>query len=423
MPTVRTILLYAPSEDGRALASRLAGAEALVTVAETPEQVRVVLDALSPLLFLCDLAAPEAEPLLSAAAAKNATLVVAASTLETRGIATQLVDSDSVTAFIPDLADIDSAADLLPVLETIGAEDSPSLVPSNTVPAWSGSAAFPDPFRKPPSPDPSRYQLLSKTGEGASGEVWRARDMLLDMDVAIKVLREDLSEDTESIQAMKAEARIAMELSHSNVVRLYNLLQFEGRTYLVMEYIEGETIESMLRRYGALDPDLVEGVVASCAEGLDYAHRHGVLHRDLKPANLFLTSENKLKIIDFGVAALLGPVTGAPDEIAGTPQYMSPEQLRGEPLTAASDLYSLGIVAYQMMTGRTPEIGSFDPKHPELFRRGPLVGVAPLVRTVLEGATDSEPERRFPSVHAFSRAFSKALHASRRATPRPQGEA
>ncbi len=418
---VRALLLYAPGEDGRALAGRLAGAEALVAVAETPEQVQRALEALSPLLFLCDLAAPEAEALLAAAAARRATLVVAASTDTTRAIATQLVEGESVAAFIPDLGDIDSTADLRPVLETVGTDPEPP--DAGTPPPWSGSAAFPDPFRKPPSPDPSRYRLLSKTGEGASGEVWRARDLLLDMDVAIKVLREDLSEDSESIQAMKAEARIAMELSHSNLVRLYNLLQLGGRTYLVMEYIEGETIESMLRRYGALDPELVEGVVASCAAGLDYAHRHGVLHRDLKPANLFLTNENKLKIIDFGVAALLGPVTGAADEIAGTPQYMSPEQLRGDPLSPASDLYSLGIVTYQMLTGRTPEVGPFDPAHPERYRRGPLVGVAPLVRTVLEGATDPDPARRFPSVHSFAGAFSQALRSTAPSTPSPQGNA
>lgn len=397
--SMRILLLYVPSPEGRALVGRLQGPDALVVAAATPDQVRQAVARVRPSLFLCDLAAPDAESLLSLVPLT----VLAASTPEAGALASRLVERDAVAAYVPDIADIDSAADLLPVLEEAPASNSP----------WTWSSAFPDISRlKPPSPDPARYRFLEKIGEGASGDVWRARDELLAMDVAIKVLRADLATDSESIQAMKAEARIAMELSHSNLVRLYNFLQKNGRTYLVMEYIKGESFESMIHRYGALDPELVAGVIASCAAGLDYAHRHHVLHRDLKPSNLLFTNDDKLKIIDFGVASLLGPITGAPDEIAGTPQYMSPEQLRCEPIGPASDLYSLGILAYQMLTGRLPEVTPFDPTHPEAYQRGPLVGIPPSLRAVLERATDPDPALRYSTTREFSLAFSAALRES-----------
>ena len=405
MSSFSVILLYTESPIGRALAGRLAVREALPVLASTPEQARRARAALSPDLLLCDLAAPEAEAVLFEDGAVPTTLVVADTSREDSPAATALVEADVVAAFIPDLAAIDSLEDLQPLLDLPRPAVPPPLPPP-----------LPTAEEADPSPDPKRYRILGKIGEGASGEVWRAHDMLLDMDVAIKALRADLASDSESIQAMKAEARIAMELSHSNLVRLYNLLQSGGRTYLVMEYIEGASLESLLRRYGALDPELAIGVVASCAAGLNYAHRHHVLHRDLKPSNLLFTGDDKLKIIDFGVAALLGPADDSSDELAGTPQYMSPEQLRGEPLGPASDMYSLGILAYQMLTGRTPDDSPFDPSHPEDYRRGPLVGVSPEVRAVLERATAADPADRYPSMGAFSTAFARALRATKEPT-------
>ena len=390
MTAFRVLFLYAPAAPCRDLPVRLSAPEWLVAVAATPEQVRHALKTLRPHLLLMDLAASEAGDLLADAVAAGVAVVAAATDPEAERLAASLVEKDAVAAYVPDLGDLDSAEDLVPAL------DAPPPVPS-----------------RPLSPDPDRYVLLEKRGEGSTGEVWRAHDRLLDMDVAIKILRSDLSADSESVAAMKAEARIAMELSHSNLVRLYNLLQAGGRTYLVMEYIEGESVELLIRRHGALDPELVAGVVASCAAGLDYAHRHHVLHRDLKPSNLLLTADDKLRIIDFGLAALVGPATSGADELAGTPPYMSPEQLRGDPLTPASDQYSLGIVAYQMLTGRLPEESApFDPAHPERYVRGPLAGVPPAIRLVLERATAPRPEDRYRSVGAFSSAFVEAIAAS-----------
>lgn len=381
---MRILLLYAPSPKGHALASRLAGKDALILDASTPEQVRLALETLPPTLFLCDLAAPKAMLLLRS----TLRTVLLASTPESAQAVEPLLEDEAVAAYIPDMDEIESLDDLMPVLEgcDLGGE-----------------------WYSPPSPDPLRYTLISKIGEGATGEVWKARDQLLEMDVAIKVLRADLSADSDAVQAMKAEARIAMELSHSNIVRLYNLLQSDGRTYLVMAYLQGESIESMLQRYGALGPELVRGVIASCAAGLNYAHRHKVLHRDLKPSNLLLTNEDKLVIIDFGVASLYSPLHTQQEEIVGTPYYMSPEQLRGDLQGPASDMYSLGMIAYQMLAGKLPDFPPFDPGHPETYLRGPMTGVPEGVRAVLERATEYDPIDRFPSINAFLDAFSCAL--------------
>ncbi len=253
-----------------------------------------------------------------------------------------------------------------------------------------------------------RYLLQSVIGEGATGVVWRARDQLLDLEVAVKILRADISADGQTAEEAKAEARIAMQLAQSNIVRLYNLVQTHHVTALVMEYIEGTDLEGMLREYGRFNPEFVLGVVASCAAALDYAHRHNILHRDLKPANLILTKSDTLKIIDFGVAGLLNQVDSVA-EIAGTPWYMSPEQLVAGHLTPRSDQFSIGILTYQMLTGIVPVEGEFDPEHPEAYRRPPLAGLPEPVLDVLRRATAEKPEDRFPDVSSFSRALRAAI--------------
>lgn len=384
---MRILLLYIPTAEGHALAGRLTGKEALIVEASTPEQVQLALESLPPTLFLCDLAAPKASLLLKS----TLRTVLVASTPATARTAERLLNVESVAAYIPDIREIESFEDLMPLFDEFDQRE--------------------DSWTRPPSPDPLRYTLRTKLGEGATGEVWLARDHLLEMDVAIKVLSADLSADSHAIQAMKAEARIAMELSHSNIVRLYNLLQSDGRTYLVMEYIAGESIEVLLQRYHKLDPELVNGVMASCAAGLNYAHRHGVLHRDLKPSNLIFTTDDKLVIIDFGVASLYSPLPTAEEDIVGTPYYMSPEQLRGDVQGPASDQYSLGIIAYQMLTGALPEFPPFDPAHPELYRHAPLTGVSSAIRIILERATADRPENRYPSLPAFTDALSCAIRA------------
>ena len=397
----RTILLHAPGGAAPGLADRLRDPRAPLVCTATPEQAREAVGRLAPFAVVCDLdAAGEAirDILAALPATSPAPFVFLLGSERAEPLALSLLDSGDAVAFFGDPDDIE---DLDTLLGT-AAEIAPSIDLGDLEPPF-----LPAPPPRPDAP-PERYELRQVLGEGATGLVWRARDHMLDMDVAIKILREDLSHDDEAVRAMKAEARIAMELSHSNIVRLYNLVQLSGRTCLVMEYIDGSSLEELLRRCGRFDPDFVVGVAASCAAGLDYAHRHGVLHRDLKPSNLLLTTRDTIKIIDFGVAGMLGK--GTPDDIVGTPVYMAPEQLRGDPLGPAADLYSLAIVVYQLLTGSVPdEPEPFDPARPQDYRHGPFDGVPDAVRLVLERATAPVPEDRHRTLSEFSESLRDAL--------------
>lgn len=399
MKTSRTILLHAPTPATAGLSGRLRDPRAPLVCTATFGQAREAVAALCPAIVVCDLDAlgDKIRDLLAAIPACDpAPLVFLVGTEAHESLAVSLLDSGDAVAFFEDPDDIRNLDTLLHTAAEIASPvDFATLAP---------------PFAPQPAPGAStdRYELQHVLGEGASGLVWKARDHMLDMDVAIKVLRDDLSQDDDAVRAMKAEARIAMELSQSNIVRLYNLVQLNGRTCLVMEYIDGSSLEDLLRRCGRFDPDFVAGVAASCAAGLDYAHRHGVLHRDLKPSNLLLTTRDTIKIIDFGVAGMLGK--GTPDDIVGTPVYMSPEQLRGETLGPSADLYSLAIVVYQLLTGAVPaEPAPFDPARPWDYQRGPFEGVPDTVRFVLERATAPAPADRYRTLTEFSASLRAAL--------------
>lgn len=259
----------------------------------------------------------------------------------------------------------------------------------------------------------NRYQILEKIGEGGTGVVWHARDLLLDMDVAVKILHPSLAADSEAIAAMKQEACVAMQLAHTCIVRLYNFAHVGNNYFLVMELVKGRTFQSLLREAGSFTPHAVKEIVHVCADALDYAHRHGVLHNDLKPANILLSSDGILKIIDFGVACLVDRQRSA-GEIAGTPQYMSPEQLRGDLLGPQTDIYALGIIAYQLLTGKLPypaDLRFDDFDSIQHIERLPLEGLPPAVTAVLETATAYDAMSRYASVADFARAFVHAYRA------------
>ena len=198
-----------------------------------------------------------------------------------------------------------------------------------------------------------RYQIIELLGKGGMGEVYRANDLTLDQDVALKFLPENMSGNPAMLARFHGEVRIARQVSHPNVCRVYDIGEVEGQLFLSMEYVSGEDLASLLRRIGRLPSDKgVEFARKICA-GLAAAHEKGVLHRDLKPANIMIDSQGRVVIMDFGLAAVTGEVQGI--EIrAGTPMYMSPEQLAGREVTVRSDIYALGLVLYEMFTGRRP---------------------------------------------------------------------
>lgn len=254
-----------------------------------------------------------------------------------------------------------------------------------------------------------RYRLDELIGEGGMGRIYRAHDTLLDMEVAVKLLTHEFSRDEEAIANLKEETRLCMQLLHKHIVRVFNLEKRQDLLLIIMEYVKGESLSKYLTRMPqGLPPDLVLQIVGVMGGALAYAHGKGVLHKDLTPGNVIISDEGVLKLIDFGIAGRLNRQKVASEYIVGTPVYMSPEQLRGEVLDVRADIYSLGILVFQMLTGRLPhaEQASFD----ELAGRPhpPLVGVPPAVAQVLEAATAFDRESRWPSVEGFTAAFQAA---------------
>jgi serine/threonine-protein kinase len=203
------------------------------------------------------------------------------------------------------------------------------------------------------------YVILSTLGAGGMGEVYRARDMRLDREVAIKVLPEHLSDNPEMLSRFEREAKVLAALSHPNILSIHDFGQDRGSTYAVMELLRGETLRELINR-GPVPAARVMEIAARIADGLAAAHANGVVHRDLKPDNVFLTSDGGLKILDFGLArrdrthAPQQSLETEPGTILGTVHYMSPEQLRGDSADARSDLFSFGCILYEMLTQQRP---------------------------------------------------------------------
>ncbi|MGA2736934.1 MAG: serine/threonine-protein kinase [Bryobacteraceae bacterium] len=198
-----------------------------------------------------------------------------------------------------------------------------------------------------------RYQIIGLLGKGGMGEVYRANDLTLDQPVALKFLPQAMARDAGMLARFHNEVRIARQVSHPNVCRVYDLGEVDGQPYLSMEYIDGEDLGSLLRRIGRLPADKALEFARRICAGLAAAHDKGVLHRDLKPSNIMIDSQGRVFITDFGLAAVTGELREAQAR-EGTPAYMSPEQLAGTEVTARSDIYALGLVLYEMFAGKRP---------------------------------------------------------------------
>jgi serine/threonine protein kinase len=197
----------------------------------------------------------------------------------------------------------------------------------------------------------SRYRIISRLGKGGMGEVFRADDIMLGQPVALKFLSESATGNVSLLTRFYDEVRIARQITHANVCRVYDIGEVEGQPYLSMEYIDGEDLGSLLRRIGRLPADKATEFARKMCAGLAAAHKQGVLHRDLKPANVMIDGRGELHIMDFGLAAVATQLEGA-EVRNGTPAYMAPEQLEGREVSAQSDLYALGLIFYEMFTGK-----------------------------------------------------------------------
>lgn len=196
-----------------------------------------------------------------------------------------------------------------------------------------------------------RYRVAGRIGRGGMGEVYRAYDLILEQDVALKFLPPGFTSTPSALDRFRGEVRLARQVSHPNVCRVYDIGEIEDAPFLSMEYVDGEDLASLLRRIGRLPADKALDIARRLCAGLSAAHERGVLHRDLKPANIMIDGRGEVLITDFGLAALAGSVAG-PEARQGTPAYQAPEQLAGLEATVRSDIYALGLVLYEIFTGR-----------------------------------------------------------------------
>ena len=209
-----------------------------------------------------------------------------------------------------------------------------------------------------------RYQVGELLGYGGMAEVHRGRDLRLGRDVAIKMLRTDLARDATFQERFRREAQNSAALNHPAIVAVYDTGEdrnSSGATpYIVMEYVEGETLRDVLRREGVLAPERAMSLAADICGALDFSHRNGIVHRDVKPGNVMITPQGTVKVMDFGIARAVSDSAATMTSTAaviGTAQYLSPEQARGEGVDARSDVYSVGCLLYELVTGTPPFTG------------------------------------------------------------------
>jgi eukaryotic-like serine/threonine-protein kinase len=265
---------------------------------------------------------------------------------------------------------------------------------------------------------PPRYRPLERLAAGGMGSIWLAEDDLLRRQVVVKLLADNVAEDPQLVERFEREARTAASLSgHPNVVTIFDVGQHQGRPYIVMEYLPGGTLAERLGPGGRISPRQWISWLRQAASGLDFAHEHGVVHRDVKPGNLLFDERGRLVIADFGIArtAYEQPLTRS-GELLGTAAYISPEQARGEGGSAASDRYSLALIAYELLTGERPFGGGGfveqarrhleeEPEPPS--RR--TASLSPLVDPVVMRGLAKEPEQRWPSAGEFVTALAGAI--------------
>src|ERR1700712_4222148 len=259
-----------------------------------------------------------------------------------------------------------------------------------------------------------QFEVQELLGEGGIGQVYAARDIVLDRMVAIKSLRAELLSDKSFVARFRGEAKNLALLSHPNITTLYTLLEEGGSLYMGMEMVRGQTLGEILEQRGApFTTQEALAIVAQAADGLSYAHEMGIVHRDIKPANLILTSSGLLKIMDFGIARAQGTQRMTRDgSIVGTLAYMSPEQCRGQEVDGRTDQYSLGIVLYEMLTGKVPFEATTDYELMQAHINSPpewpsrrVPGIPPHAEKALMKALSKKAPDRFPTLTAFKEAL------------------
>jgi eukaryotic-like serine/threonine-protein kinase len=255
-----------------------------------------------------------------------------------------------------------------------------------------------------------RYRMEALLATGGMGEVWAARDLLLDRAVAVKVLGPAFAGDGRAAERLRREARAAGRLEHPNIARVLDLGEDGGLPYLVMELLEGESLAGRIGRGRPMAPAEAARVVAVVADALEAAHRAGIVHRDVKPGNVFLGADGSVKVLDFGIASAAGETALTTGDLIGTAAYLAPERALGQRATPAADVYALGVVLYELLAGRRPFEAGSDIElamahvhaHPvSLAQAAP--GTPSFLVAACEQAMSRDPSSRPPSAAALAR--------------------
>lgn len=266
-----------------------------------------------------------------------------------------------------------------------------------------------------------RYQITDIVGQGGMANVFLARDLILDRDVAVKVLRFDFQDNKDAIRRFQREAMSASQLLHHNIVEVYDVDENDQQQYIVMEYVKGTDLKTFIQQHAPLSLELTVSIMSQILSAIDIAHKNRIIHRDIKPQNILITERNEVKITDFGIAIALSDTSiTQTNTLLGSVHYLSPEQARGSSATTKSDIYALGVVLYELITGSVPFNGesavSIALKHfQEVFPRvkDTMDYVPQSLENVVLKATAKNPADRYHSVEEMYQDLSTALSANR----------
>ena len=274
-----------------------------------------------------------------------------------------------------------------------------------------------------------RYRILYRLGSGGMADVYCAEDQQLGRRVALKVLHRRYAEDEQFVERFRREASSAAGLSHPNVVAIFDRGEWDGTYYIAMEFVDGRTLKDIIRERGAAPPEAAIDVTLQILRAARYAHNHGVIHRDIKPHNVLIDQEGRVRVTDFGIARAGTSDITETGSVMGTAQYLSPEQAQGRSVDARSDLYSIGIVLYELLTGRVPfdaespvSVALMQVSEPPMLPRELVPTIPPAAEAVVLRAMEKDPAHRYQTADEFIAALESARAAPQVVPPMPVEE-